>query len=60
VENDRSRTYSIFNVPRGKILGIVGESGCGKSTLVKTIIGLEKSTAGKARFGVCLDIRCHR
>jgi peptide/nickel transport system ATP-binding protein len=39
-----------LSVPKGKTLGIVGESGCGKSTLIKTIIGLEKSTDGKASF----------
>jgi len=39
-----------FVVPKGSTLGIVGESGCGKSTLVKTIIGLENSTSGKAEF----------
>jgi peptide/nickel transport system ATP-binding protein len=39
-----------FSVPKGSTLGIVGESGCGKSTLVKTIIGLENSTSGKAEF----------
>jgi peptide/nickel transport system ATP-binding protein len=39
-----------FSVPKGKTLGIVGESGCGKSTLVKTIIGLEDSTSGEAKF----------
>jgi peptide/nickel transport system ATP-binding protein len=39
-----------FSVPKGSTLGIVGESGCGKSTLVKTIIGLESSTSGKAEF----------
>ncbi len=39
-----------FTVSKGKTLGIVGESGCGKSTLVKTIIGLEESTAGDAKF----------
>lgn len=39
-----------FDVPRGSTLGIVGESGCGKSTLIKTIIGLEDSTGGEARF----------
>lgn len=39
-----------FTVAKGSTLGIVGESGCGKSTLVKTIIGLEDSTSGKADF----------
>ncbi|HMT20137.1 MAG TPA: ATP-binding cassette domain-containing protein, partial [Promineifilum sp.] len=39
-----------FRLPEGKTLGIVGESGSGKSTLVKTIIGLENSTAGHAEF----------
>ena len=27
-------------VPRGRILGVVGESGCGKSTLVRAILGI--------------------
>jgi peptide/nickel transport system ATP-binding protein len=39
-----------FTVLRGRTLGVVGESGCGKSTLIKTIIGLEDSTAGDAEF----------
>jgi peptide/nickel transport system ATP-binding protein len=39
-----------FKVFKGNTLGIVGESGCGKSTLIKTIIGLEESTAGEAQF----------
>jgi peptide/nickel transport system ATP-binding protein len=39
-----------FSLFKGKTLGIVGESGCGKSTLVKTIIGLEESTSGEAKF----------
>jgi peptide/nickel transport system ATP-binding protein len=39
-----------FDVPKGKTLGVVGESGCGKSTLIKTIIGLEDSTDGSAKF----------
>jgi len=29
-----------LDVPKGKIIGIVGESGCGKSTLISTIIRL--------------------
>jgi len=44
-----------FEVPKGSTLGIVGESGCGKSTLIKTIIGLEDSTNGDAKF-LGLDI----
>ena len=39
-----------FDLPRGTTLGVVGESGCGKSTLIKTIIGLEKTTDGRAEF----------
>ena len=39
-----------FSVTKGSTLGIVGESGCGKSTLIKTIIGLEDSTSGEAKF----------
>ena len=42
------------SVPRGKIVGIVGESGCGKSTLIGAIIGLLAPNAdvvgGSIRF----------
>ncbi|KQV39978.1 MULTISPECIES: ABC transporter ATP-binding protein [unclassified Rhizobium] len=31
----------------GEIVGLVGESGCGKSTLGRSIVGLEKATAGR-------------
>jgi peptide/nickel transport system ATP-binding protein len=39
-----------FEVRKGTTLGVVGESGCGKSTLIKTLIGLEDTTSGKAHF----------
>ena len=39
-----------FALHKGQTLGVVGESGSGKSTLVRTIIGLESSSGGRAEF----------
>ena len=39
-----------FSVFEGETLGLVGESGCGKSTLGKTLLQLEKATAGSVWF----------
>lgn len=43
-----------FDVPRGRIVGVVGESGCGKSTLASTMIRLLPENAdivgGHVRF----------
>ncbi len=33
-----------------EMLGIVGESGCGKSTLGRTILGIQRETAGSIRL----------
>ena len=41
-----------FTLGKGEILGIVGESGSGKSTIAKTLMGLEKKSAGSISFNL--------
>ena len=41
-----------MSIPKGKIVGIVGESGCGKSTLISAIINLLASNAQVSSGGV--------
>ena len=40
-----------FEIPDGKLIGLLGPSGCGKSTTLYMISGLQKPTAGKIFFG---------
>ncbi len=40
-----------FEIPDGKLIGLLGPSGCGKSTTLNLISGLVKPTAGKIFFG---------
>ena len=39
-----------FEIPDGKLVGLLGPSGCGKSTALNLICGLEKPTEGKIFF----------
>ena len=40
-----------FEIPDGKLIGLLGPSGCGKSTMLNLICGLEKPTEGRIYFG---------
>ncbi|MCC8098774.1 MAG: ABC transporter ATP-binding protein [Clostridiales bacterium] len=40
-----------FEIPDGKLVGLLGPSGCGKSTTLFMICGLQTPTAGKIYFG---------
>lgn len=40
-----------FEIPDGKLIGLLGPSGCGKSTTLHLISGLQKPTSGKIFFG---------
>lgn len=42
-----------FTVKRGEIVAIIGGSGCGKTTLLRSILQLQKPTAGSIKvFGI--------
>lgn len=40
-----------FEIPDGKLIGLLGPSGCGKSTTLNLISGLQKPTSGQIFFG---------
>ena len=54
-----------FSVPRGTIVGIIGENGAGKSTIIKTVLNLiEKDSGsiellGKKESEIDFSIRNH-
>lgn len=51
--NDEVIAVSDFNfeIPDGKLIGLLGPSGCGKSTALNLISGLIQPTSGKVFFG---------
>ena len=40
-----------FEIPDGKLIGLLGPSGCGKSTALNLISGLQEPTSGQIFFG---------
>lgn len=40
-----------YEIPDGKLVGLLGPSGCGKSTSLYMICGLQKPSSGKIYFG---------
>ena len=40
-----------FEIPDGKLIGLLGPSGCGKSTTLYMISGLQRPSSGKIFFG---------
>ncbi|MFJ1756778.1 ABC transporter ATP-binding protein [Kitasatospora sp. NPDC088134] len=35
-----------LDVPRGSVTGLLGPSGCGKTTLLRSVVGVQRTTAG--------------
>ena len=40
-----------FEIPDGKLIGLLGPSGCGKSTALNLLCGLQAPTSGRIFFG---------
>ena len=54
-KKDKSEVVAVndmsFEIPDGKLVGLLGPSGCGKSTALNLICGLETPTEGRIFFG---------
>ena len=47
-----------FEVPKGKIVSLIGRNGVGKSTTLKSIMGLVKTPSGKIIFDERILSKC--
>ena len=45
-ENVKALNEINLMIPKGQVVGLLGPSGAGKTTLIRTIVGLQKITAG--------------
>lgn len=44
-----------LNIPRGSVVGLIGENGAGKSTLIRSLLGVIKSSSDELKiFGLDL------
>lgn len=39
-----------FSIPRGAVVGLIGENGAGKSTVIKTVLDIVKKDKGTVKF----------
>ena len=46
-----------INIPKGYIVGLIGENGAGKTTIINSILGLQKQYTGVVEiFGETMDL----
>lgn len=45
-----SLNQAAFTVPRGRIVGCIGENGAGKTTLISLMLGLLRPETGSVRL----------